>query len=87
MEFFTVSCLRRGRVSVDGLYQGENKTGGTLKVFQCRAGLHDVSLECKIGQKCREMTQRVLISGTNAIVPLVIGFVCEVQDGSDLERH
>ncbi|ACH40383.1 hypothetical protein Gbem_3388 [Citrifermentans bemidjiense Bem] len=87
MEFFTVSCLRKGRVSVDGLYQGENKTGGTLKVFQCRAGLHDVSLECKIGQKCREMTQRVLISGTNAIVPLVIGFVCEVRDGSDQKRH
>ncbi|WP_026842675.1 hypothetical protein [Citrifermentans bremense] len=87
MEFFTVSCLRKGRVSVDGLYQGENKTGETLKVFQCRAGLHDVSLECKVGQKCREMTQRVLIAGTNAIVPLVIGFVCEVRDGSDQERH
>lgn len=87
MEFFTVSCLRRGRVLVDGLYQGENKTGETLKVFQCRAGLHDVSLECNIGRKCREMTQRVLISGTNAIVPLVIDFVCEIRDGSDREPN
>lgn len=85
MEFFTVSCLRKGSVSVDGLYQGENKTGETLQVFKCRAGLHDVSLECQIGQRCREMTQRVMISGTNAILPLVIRFVCELQD--EPEHH
>jgi len=86
MEFFTVSCLRRGIVSVDGLYQGENKTGATLRVFQCRAGLHDVSLECRIGQRCREMTQRVMISGTNAIVPMVVRFVCELQDEMGTRR-
>ena len=80
MEFFAVSCLRRGKVSVDGLYQGESKTGETLHVFQCPAGLHDVSLECRIGQKCREMTQRVMIAGTNAIVPLVIRFYCELKE-------
>lgn len=79
MEYFTVSCQRRGSVSVDGLYQGENKNGETLRVFQCCAGLHDVSLRCQIGQRCREMTQRVTISGTNAIVPLVIRFFCELQ--------
>lgn len=80
MEFFTVSCQRKGTVSVDGLYQGENKSGETLKVFQCCAGLHDISLQCQVGQKCREMTQRVIISGTNAIVPLVIRFFCDLQE-------
>lgn len=80
MEFFTVSCLRRGIVRVDGLYQGENKTGETLRVFQCQAGLHDVSLECRLGRRCLEMTQRVMISGTNAILPVTVRFVCELQD-------
>jgi len=80
MEFFTVSCLRRGRVSIDGRYQGENKNGETLQVFQCSAGRHDISLECQIGQKCREMTQRVMITGTNAIVPIAIRFVCELRE-------
>lgn len=80
MEFFTVCCLRRGRVSVDGLYQGENKTGDAPRLFQCRAGLHDISLECRVGGICKEMTQRVLVSGTNAIVPMVVRFVCELQD-------
>jgi hypothetical protein len=77
MEFFTVSCLRRGKVSIDGCYQGNNKDGETLHVFQCGAGLHDISLECQVGQKCREMTQRVRISGTNAIVPIVVRFLCD----------
>lgn len=76
MEFFTVSCQRKGRVVVDGEFVGENKTGDTLRVFECIAGLHDVSLECLIGRKCRIMTQRVMISGTNGIVPLQIRFVC-----------
>ncbi len=79
MEYFTVSCQRRGSVSIDGLYQGENTNGDTLRVFQCSAGLHDISLECRLGQRCREMTQRVLISRTNAIVPMVIRFFCELQ--------
>lgn len=78
MEFFTVSCHRKGKVSIDGSYQGENKDGETLHVFHCREGLHDISLECQVGQKCRELTQRVMISGTNAIIPIVIRFVCEV---------
>jgi len=80
MEYFTVSCQRRGSVSVDGLYQGENKNGETLQVFKCCAGLHDISLQCRIGQRCREMTQRVTISGTNAIIPLVIRFFCDLQE-------
>lgn len=82
MEFFTVACLRRGKVSVDGRYQGENKQGETLRVFQCDPGLHDVSLECQVGQTCRELTQRVFITGTNAIVPFVIRFVCDLGEES-----
>jgi hypothetical protein len=78
MEFFAVSCLRNGKVSIDGSYLGVSKSGGTLHVFQCGAGLHDISLECQIGQKCREMTQRVMIAGTNAILPIVIRFVCDL---------
>ena len=62
--------------------QGENKRGETLHVFQCRAGLHDVSLKCQVGQKCREMTQSVMITGTNAIIPSVIRFVCDLRDQS-----
>lgn len=80
MEFFAVSCLRKGKVFLDGRYQGENKAGDTLRVFQCDAGRHDIALECRIGQKCSEMTQRVMIAGTNAIVPMVIRFVCEVGE-------
>lgn len=79
MEYFTVSCQRRGSVSIDGLYQGENTKGDTLRVFQCSAGLHDISLQCRLGQRCREMTQRVLISRTSAIVPMVIRFFCDLQ--------
>ena len=78
MEFFTVSCLRKGKVSIDGSYLGENKNGEFLQVFQCRAGLHDVSLECQIGRRCREMTQRVMIAGTNAILPKEIRFLCNL---------
>lgn len=83
MEFFTVSCLRRGRVSVDGSYLGENKTGDTLHVFQCAPGLHDISLECLTGRQCRVMTQRVMITGTNAILPIRIYFVCDLLPASE----
>lgn len=76
MEYFTVSCQRKGEVSIDGSCQGENRAGGMLRVFQCPAGLHDISLECLIGRRCRIMTQRVMITGTNAILPLQIRFVC-----------
>lgn len=78
MEFFTVSCLRKGKVSIDGSYLGDNKNGDTLRVFQCHPGLHDISLECQIGRKCREMTQRVMITGTNAILPKEIRFLCRL---------
>jgi hypothetical protein len=78
MEFFTVSCLRKGKVSLDGSYLGENKYGETLRVFQCGAGLHDISLECQIGRRCREMTQRVMITGTNAILPRELRFFCDL---------
>lgn len=76
MEFFTVSCLRKGKVSMDGCYLGESKSGDALRVFQCVAGLHDISLQCQIGKKCREMTQRVMIAGTNPYVPKEIRFFC-----------
>ena len=78
MEFFTVSCLRKGKVSIDGSYLGENRQGETLRVFQCCAGLHDISLECQFGRKCREMTQRVMIAGTNAILPREVRFYCKL---------
>lgn len=83
MEFFTVSCLRQGKVSLDGEYLGENKQGGMLRVFQCREGLHDISLECLTGRRCRTMTQRVLVTGTNGILPLQVRFVCELPDQED----
>ena len=75
---YIVSCLRKGRVSIDGSYVGENKSGDTLQVFQCAPGLHDVSLECLNGRRCRVMTQRVMIAGTNAILPIRIYFVCDL---------
>ncbi|HBG04527.1 MAG: hypothetical protein A2075_14220 [Geobacteraceae bacterium GWC2_58_44] len=78
MEFFTVYCLRKGRVFIDGSYLGENKNGETLRVFQCGAGLHDISLECQFGRKCREMRQRVMITGTNAILPRELRFFCDL---------
>ena len=84
MEFFTVSCLRKGKVSVDGNCLGDNKKGDMLCVFQCDAGLHDISLECQIGKKCREMTQRVMIAGTNPFVPREFRFFCDLAD--DLYR-
>jgi hypothetical protein len=80
VEFYTVSCQREGRVFLDGCDQGDNKCGGIPRVFECEAGLHDVSLQCLIGRKCRIMTQRVIISGTNGIVPLQIRFVCSNPD-------
>jgi hypothetical protein len=83
MEYFTVVCLRQGKVSLDGQCLGENKTGGGLTVFQCLAGLHDVSLACLKGRRCRTMTQRVMIAGTNGILPLRISFVCDLPDRAD----
>ena len=78
MEYFTVSCMRKGRVSIDGCYLGMNKMGGGVRVFQCQAGLHDISLECTRGRRCRVMTQRVMIAGTNAILPVQVRFVCDL---------
>jgi hypothetical protein len=83
MEFFTVSCQRKGRVSLDGEDLGENRLGGLLRVFQCEAGLHDVTLECLKGRRCRLMTQRIMITGTNGILPLQVRFVCELPDLND----
>lgn len=80
MEFFTVACLRRGKVLLDGRYLGENKSGGSLRVFECAPGRHDISLECRIGGKCTEMKQRVLIAGTTAFVPMAIRFFCGLEN-------
>ena len=78
MEFFTTSCLGKGKVSVDGVYQGESKDGTTLHVFQCEAGLHDITLENENNGSRQVQTRRVMISGTNAILPLAIPFICEL---------
>jgi hypothetical protein len=78
MEFFTASCLCTGRVSIDGVYQGENKEGATLHVFQCCAGLHDITMEYLNGGTCQRQTKRVMIAGTNRILPMAIPFICEV---------
>ena len=78
MEYFTVCCLRKGKVSVDGCYLGENRSGDCLRVFECVAGLHDISLECLTGRRCRVMTQRVMITGTNAILPIQVRFLCDL---------
>lgn len=78
MEFFTVSCQRKGTVSIDGCCLGESRNGKALRVFECRAGLHDISLECHFGRKCRQMTQRVMLAGTNAFVPKEIRFICDI---------
>jgi len=78
MEFFTARCLRRGMISIDGSYQGENKDGNTLRIFQCPAGLHDITLEYRSGQTSHKQTRRVMITGTNAIVPMAIAFIAKL---------
>jgi hypothetical protein len=78
VEFFTVCCLRNGKVSLDGSYLGDSRNGDKLRVFQCVTGLHDISLECRIGRKCLEMTQRVMMSGTNPFMPKRLSFFCRL---------
>jgi len=78
MEFFTASCLGKGKVLVDGVYQGESKDGTTLHVFQCSAGLHDITLEFLTNGSCHKKTRRVMITGTTPILPMAIPFICEL---------
>jgi hypothetical protein len=78
MEFFTASCLCKGRVSVDGVYQGESKDGSTLHVFHCDAGLHDITMEYRNGGPCHSKTRRVMITGTIPARPMAIPFICEL---------
>ena len=78
MEYFTASCLCKGKVSVDGVYQGESKEGNALHVFQCGPGLHDVTLEFQTKESCHRKTMRVMIAGTTRIAPLAIPFICEL---------
>ena len=78
MEFFTASCLCKGRVSVDGIYLGESKEGNTLRVFQCGAGLHDITIEYHNGGPSLKQTKRVMITGTTPTVPMAIPFICEL---------
>lgn len=40
MEFFNVACPDRGKVFLDGIFQGENKNNENLAVFKCNRGLH-----------------------------------------------
>lgn len=63
MEFFEVPCPGRGKVSVDGSYQGDNRSevGGNLDTFQCGRGLHDISMSCLVGRICAEPVKRLNI--------------------------
>jgi hypothetical protein len=76
MQFFTVPCPGKGKVSVGGSYQGENMDGAGLKVFQCNKGVHDIGLECLVGKQCLNPLQRVEIKGTNPIDPMEVKFTC-----------
>ena len=76
MEFFTVPCPGRGEVSIDGSFQGENKDGERLHVFQCSEGLHDISMTCLVGRQCQEPVQRAQIAGTDPILPREVPFLC-----------
>lgn len=78
MEFFTAPCLCKGKVSVDGVYRGENKNGKTLQVFQCEAGLHDITLEYQNGGPSQKHTRRIMLTGTTPTLPLSIPFICEL---------
>jgi len=78
MEFFTAPCLCQGRVSIDGIYQGESKEGTALHVFQCCAGLHDITMEYRHNGTCQKKTHRVMIAGTTRILPMAIPFICEL---------
>jgi hypothetical protein len=78
MEFFIAPCLCKGKISIDGSYQGENKEGDTLRVFQCGAGLHDITMEYRNSGPHQRQTKRVMIAGTNRILPMVIPFICEL---------
>ena len=79
MEFFTASCLCQGKVSIDGIYQGESRDGKALHVFQCGAGLHDVTLEYQNNGSIQKKTRRVMITGTTRILPMAIPFICELS--------
>ena len=78
MEFFTASCLCKGKVSVDGVYQGVSRDGNSLRVFQCCAGLHDITMEYQNGGPCHRQTRRVMITGTTPTLPMAIPFICEL---------
>ncbi len=78
MEFFTVPCPGRGNVSVGGSFQGASIKDDKLHVFQCGEGLHDISMECLVGKKCHVTMQRILIAGTNPVLPQEIPFICAV---------
>jgi len=78
MEFFIVKCDGRGKVYIDGSYQGESVDDQGSHVFQCGSGGHDVTLECLVGNQCQKATQRVSISETNYIDPMEVPFECAV---------
>ncbi|MCD4678025.1 MAG: hypothetical protein K8S18_18835 [Desulfobacula sp.] len=76
MEFFKVTCPGKGKVSIDGSYQGENTDGTEQKIFQCNPGAHDISMECLEEKQCAEPVKRVQIEDTNPILPKEIYFIC-----------
>jgi hypothetical protein len=78
MEFFTAPCLCKGSVLIDGIFQGNNKDGDKLHVFQTSEGLHDITMEYLNGGSIKKQTKRVRIAGTNIIRPMEVPFICEL---------
>ncbi len=76
MEFFTVPCPGKGKVSIDGRYQGDSIEDEDLKVFQCNRGTHDISMECLVGKQCKETVQRVQVEDSDPIIPMEVEFEC-----------
>ncbi len=76
MEFFTVPCPGKGKVFIDGQYQGDSLEDTELKVFQCNTGTHDIAMECLVDKQCVKTSQKVQIEGTNPILPMEVPFIC-----------
>jgi len=86
MEFYTVPCPGRGKVKLDGGFQGENIRDNMLHVFQCGEGTHYISMECLVaGKECKKQVQRVSLIGTNLILAQEVPFIC--AQGVELRRE
>ncbi len=76
MEFFSVPCPGKGKVSIDGVFQGDSKVDEKLHVFQCNEGTHEIAMACLVGRTCRRAVQEMVIAGTNPILPQEVTFTC-----------